>query len=187
MRLRQLHSLKKLLIGFIVSYIIYVVAGYGMLYYSRWTIELLQFVIHPEDIEKKWRLLPFVDKVSLAILESRSPEVIQQGFSHFGLTLGAVAGGFRYHSRELTPEQQQKSRELTMLMYNKGVGFGVESRSGCTALQGAIIGKDIDVAKFLLEIGGKESAVGNPNATVKSCQKDAFTLAKERGFELPEK
>lgn len=179
--------LQNLVSGLLVGYVTYVAAGYGTLYYSRWTIELLQFAIHPEDIEKKWGLLPFVDKVSWVILESRSPEAIQQGFLKFGLTLGAVAGGFRYHSWELTAAQRQKSRELTVLMHNKGVSTGIKfvSSGGCTALQEAIIGKDAYVAKLILEIGGKESIAGNPNAILKPCQENAFILAKEQGFKFP--
>jgi len=177
--------LKWLTICSIICYGIYVVIGYGKLYFLDRQTTLVEYAIHPDDIEKKWRLLPFVDEVSLAILKSRSPEIIQQDFSH-GLTLGAVIGGFRYHSQELTPEQRQKSRELAELMYNKGVDTGVEfvDAGGCTALQGAIIGKDAYVAQTLLELGGVAATVANPKAKLKPCRQDAYTLAKERGFQL---
>ena len=176
---------KWMTVGLIVSYCIYVAVGYGRLYFWDWQTTLVEYAIHPGDIEKKWQLLPFVDKVSLAILKSRSSEIIQQDFSH-GLTLGAVVGGFRYHSRELTSEQRQKSKELAVLMQNKGVNTGVEfvDAGGCTALQGAIIGKDAYVAQVLLELGGAAATVANPNAKLKPCRQDAYSLAKERGFPL---
>lgn len=176
---------KWLLICLTVSYGIYIAVGYGRLYFWDWQTTLVEYAIHPDDIEKKWRLLPFVDEVSLAILKSRNPEIIQKEF--VGLTLGAVVGGFRYHSRELTPEQRQKSKELAVLMHSKGVRTGIEfvDAGGCTALQGAIIGKDAYVAKTLLEIGGKAATVANPNAKLKPCRQDAYMLAKERGFPLP--
>jgi hypothetical protein len=179
--------LKRLPLFFIVGCGIYIVVGYGKLYFLDWSTTLVEYAIHPDDNEKKWRLLPFVDKVSLAILKGRSPEIIQQDFSHIGLTLGAVVGGFRYHSRELTPEQRQKSKELAVLMHNKGVGAGIEfvDAGGCTALQGAIVGKDVYVARTLLEIGGAAATVANPNAKLKSCRLDAYTLAKEKAFPLP--
>lgn len=180
------HSFPKwLTICSIVGYGIYVVVGYGRLYFWDWQTTLVEYAIHPGDIENKWRLLPFVDKVSLAILKSRSPEIIKQDFSH-GLTLGAVIGGFRYHSRELTHEERRKSKELAVLMQNKGIGTGVEfvDAGGCTALQGAIIGKDSYVAKTLLELGGEAATVANPKAKLKPCRQDAYTLAKERGFHL---
>ncbi|HZW86862.1 MAG TPA: hypothetical protein VFF41_05315 [Gallionella sp.] len=178
---------KWLTICVIASYGIYTAIGYGTLCFFGRSTTLVEYAIHPDDIEKKWLLLPFIDKVSLEILEHRSPEIVQQDFLQIGLTLGAVAGGFRYHSREMTPEQRKKSKEITVLILNKGVDVGIKyvDGGGCTALQGAIIGNDADVAKVLLEVGGEAATVANPNAKLKPCRQDAYTLAKQRGFLLP--
>lgn len=177
-------SLKKIIVAAFFGYIFYLAVGYASLY-SRGVIELVNFAIHPDDIEKKWRFLPFVDKASWEILESKSPKAIQQGFIGFDLSM--VASGVRVYPNELSAEQREKSRILTKLIYDKGVGLGVQfvGGSGCTAVQGAIINKNIEAARTILELGGAAATVANPNAKLKPCRQDAYTLAKERGFSLP--
>ncbi len=169
----------------IVGYAFYIVIGYGILYFREWSTSLAQYAIHPEDIDRGWKLLPLVDRVSFEIIKRRSPEIIRKDFSR--ATLGAVVSGFSYHSQELTLEQRRKAKELAELMLSKGVGIGIEfvDAGGCTALQGAIIANDEYVARTLLELGGEASTVANPNAELKPCRLDAYALAKEKRFSLP--
>lgn len=180
----KISTKKVVVIGLLWCVFCYLAAGY-MFLYSRSVIELIDLAIHPDDIDNKWRLLPFIDMVSWEILKNKPRKAIQHGFAGFDLSV--VASGVRVYPRELTVDQRAKSRMLTKLIYDKGVGVGVQfvGDSGCTALQGAIINKNSEVARTILELGGVAATAANPNAKLKPCRQDAYLLAKEREFTLP--
>lgn len=140
--------------------------------------------INPNDIDRPWNNLPGISYINKKLFENASPQVVQDDFRVWGETLNGIASGWRLKEGQLSKEQSELAKQLTIIAHEKGVGFDWVDSNGCRALSHAVSVHDVETARFLAKIGGDIIGQANPDSKVSVCRVNAYVLAVQRGIDL---